>query len=433
MVKRHIANALHIAKAMQRKGYGGGGVTPASLAQAWTPPEDAIQENEGPRYKNFMETYPEKLSQAIANAPNAIAEMPDKAYEFMKYPRQLLYGEKTFDRDEAANWSNTLGSSLLGMSAPSIVKMPAGGASTTRTFAGLAADTADVSAYRAAQAAREAGMAEDAIWKQHGWGWTKDNKPFFEISDQKATFTPHAKQYFEAGMPVEGHLKDILHHPEFFAAYPEAVGMRANVYPETPGLGKPSGKYWEDPKYGYMNKSELEVRQPTMEKALSTLMHEVNHGVQGYENFPRGASPSNLKQQFQSEVQKQMDEILAKRQQYERALTESKDIQEVKQLRSKINELTDLHKDMVLYKYAPDVDERAYLQYWKTHGEADSRNVQHRLDMPSGERRQVHPRHTLDVPREDLIVRYPRATGGSIVNRALVLMSSKAKRRRGRP
>jgi len=433
MTKRRIANALHIAKTMRRANYDRGGLTPASLAKAWTPPEEAIEKNVGPRAREFMENYPEKLYQGIANVPQAITEMPGKAYEFMKYPGQLLYGEKTFNPDEAADWSNTLGSNLLGMSAPSVVKMPTDGASTARIFAGLNADTANLGAYRAAEAAKKAGIAEDAIWKQHGWGWTKDGKPFFEISDEKAALTPKTQKYFEHGEPMEGHLRDHLHHPEFFAAYPEAARMRVTIDPKTPMLGQPNGWYREDPIYGFMRNSELEVRQPTPEKALSVLMHEVNHGVQGYENFPRGSSPSTIKQDILADIQKRMDDVLAQRAQYEEAIANAPDSATRIKMREKINELTETYKDISQYKNTADIDMQSYREYFKTHGEADSRNVQNRLDMKADERRQVLPRHTMDVPWEDLIVRYPRARGGSIVNRALMVMSSKAKRQRGRP
>ena len=209
--------------------------------------------------------------------------------------------------------------------------------------------------------------------------------------------------------------------------------MRATIDPKSPMLGQPNGWYREDPKFGYMQKSELEVRQPTPEKALSVLMHEVNHGVQGYENFPRGSSPSTIKQDILADIQKRMDDVLAQRAQYEEAIAKAPDAVTRTKMREKINELTETYKDISQYKNTADIDSQSYREYFKTHGEADSRNVQHRLDMPADERRQVLPRHTMDVPWEDLIVRYPRTHGGSIVNRALVLTSKQAKRQRGRP
>jgi hypothetical protein len=405
---------------MGRKGYANEGavteseqapfrpLTARSLGERWTPPEQTIEENIGPKARELMENYPQKLGQAIQNAPSA-------AYEFVKYPGQLLYGEKEYNPEEAVNWSGGLATNMLGASSPfALAKMPtaAEAASTTRLFAGLGADTADVAAYRAAKAAREAGVSPDKIWKEHGWGWTKDDKPFFEISDQRAAFTPRGRQAFENGQQFQGHLEDILHHPEFFAAYPEARRMGVSLHSDNSNLGQSTGKFWEDPKFGYMQKGKLEVRSPTHEKALDVLMHEVNHGIQGYENFPRGANRSAIKEGILADVQKRMDEVLAQRAQYEEAIAKAPDAATRIKMRDKIGELTENYKDISAYRNLQDFDLQASREYWKTHGEADSRNVQHRLDMSADERRQLHPRHTLDVPEEELILRYHRENGG---------------------
>lgn len=69
-------------------------VTPASLARAWTPPEEAL----GPEASKFVQTYPEKLGEALSNAPGAM-------YDVVKYPGQVLYGEKPYDPEEAVKWA----------------------------------------------------------------------------------------------------------------------------------------------------------------------------------------------------------------------------------------------------------------------------------------------------------------------------------------
>lgn len=149
MVKRHVANALHVAKSMSRKGYANEGavtegeqapfrpLTARSLGERWTPPEETIEENVGPKARELMENYPQKLKQAIKNAPNA-------AYEFVKYPGQLLYGEKEYNPEEAVEWSGSLATNMLGASSPfALAKMPtaAEAASTARTFAGSSGET----------------------------------------------------------------------------------------------------------------------------------------------------------------------------------------------------------------------------------------------------------------------------------------------------
>ena len=61
-------------------------VTPASLARAWTPPEEAL----GPEASKFVQTYPEKLGAAMAAVPGQMLETA-------KFPGQVLSGERSFD------------------------------------------------------------------------------------------------------------------------------------------------------------------------------------------------------------------------------------------------------------------------------------------------------------------------------------------------
>ncbi|CAB5219894.1 hypothetical protein UFOVP231_9 [uncultured Caudovirales phage] len=90
MKRSSISDSLRIA----RKRYADGGVTPASLARAWTPPEEALN----PEASKFVQEYPEKFGEALASAP-------EKIYDVVKYPGQVLYGEKPYDEDEAVKWA----------------------------------------------------------------------------------------------------------------------------------------------------------------------------------------------------------------------------------------------------------------------------------------------------------------------------------------
>ena len=56
-------------------------VTPASLARAWTPPEEAIETNYGPRQREIMETYPEKLGAIMGSVPGAVAHSIQDPFE----------------------------------------------------------------------------------------------------------------------------------------------------------------------------------------------------------------------------------------------------------------------------------------------------------------------------------------------------------------
>ena len=56
-------------------------VTPASLARAWTPPEEAIETNYGPRQREIMETYPEKLGAIMGSVPGTVAHSIQDPFE----------------------------------------------------------------------------------------------------------------------------------------------------------------------------------------------------------------------------------------------------------------------------------------------------------------------------------------------------------------
>ncbi len=64
-------------------------LTSRNIAEKWTPPEDV-----DPRLGKFMAEYPAKMAESIAG-------IPQKIWDTVKYPGQLLYGEKKFDTDEA--------------------------------------------------------------------------------------------------------------------------------------------------------------------------------------------------------------------------------------------------------------------------------------------------------------------------------------------
>lgn len=65
-------------------------MTPAALARAWTPPEEAIATDVGPRASEFMQNYPEKLGAAMA-------AMPGEMLETAKLPGEVMSGERSFD------------------------------------------------------------------------------------------------------------------------------------------------------------------------------------------------------------------------------------------------------------------------------------------------------------------------------------------------
>ena len=66
-----------------------------------------------------------------------------------------------------------------------------------------------------------------------------------------------------------------------------------------------------------------------------------------------------------------------------------------------------------------------YELYRRLAGETEARNVQNRMQMDLDERREAFPGSTQDYPNEEQYIRL-RADGGSVVDRALMLVSKKA-------
>jgi len=71
-------------------------VTPASLARAWTPPEEAF----GPEASKFVQTYPEKLGEALYNAPGAIAHSIKDPFDLANQAYQGQLPPNYFQTDE---------------------------------------------------------------------------------------------------------------------------------------------------------------------------------------------------------------------------------------------------------------------------------------------------------------------------------------------
>lgn len=113
-----------------------------------------------------------------------------------------------------------------------------------------------------------------------------DGEPRFEISDKGAklkTFDPKGGQM----------LGDVLHHPEFFKAYPDAsfIGIRG-----MPGRG--AGYDGNDVSLGENNYRKLAGQAVPTGEAVGSVLHEVQHHAQGVEGHADGGSPDHFKKWF---------------------------------------------------------------------------------------------------------------------------------------
>lgn len=260
---------------------------------------------------------------------------------------------------------------------------PADPRSTTNTFAGPTAKTADQAALAKAQEMNAQGASRDDIWRETGWGQGVDGKWRFEIDDSGS---------FYRGSRAAGSssANEVFLHPELYDAYP-ALG-RARVREGSVDAPESGSWYGGGPGHPTMT-----VLGPN---ASSTSVHEMQHGVQGIEGFSRGGSLG-----FDAQIRGHDTRFPV-----------------IKKLQDDLNEVREL-KAYAAFKGAPPekleslqraiqdrmdrldkVAER--IGYQNLAGEVEARNVQSRMNMTPAERRATPPWETQDVPDDQQIVRF---------------------------
>jgi hypothetical protein len=256
------------------------------------------------------------------------------------------------------------------------------------------------------------GETPEQIYEKTGMARGLDNQWRQEISDKFATMKGSGT-YGETVMnrmsalgkdktaePVT--LNDVFYHPKLAEAYPELMNTEVQFT-----------------KKGSQNKGELVhtnegyvIRvNPDMpaEKAKSTILHEVQHAIQGEEGFNRGA---NYAQQV-SKYQSQKDETISVIEELNREA--SKYLKEGNQ--AKYDELMSVRDDLAMQYIKINPEKQGYEDYLKHGGEAESRLVQNRMNLGPEELRQYYPyqkgaiNYGLDINPDEAIIstQHPRS------------------------
>jgi hypothetical protein len=156
-------------------------------------------------------------------------------------------------------------------------------------MAGERALTANQQALVKAQEMEAAGKDADEIWEATGWLKGKDDRWRFEIPDNldKINFSPLFHDEYHIAK-----LKDVYDNPKLYKAYP-ALGTRSVQLAD---LGDKTRGFVEVVRYpsGRELVSGIKLNEKFVEsepdKIKETLVHEVQHVIQTYENFARGGS-----------------------------------------------------------------------------------------------------------------------------------------------
>jgi hypothetical protein len=280
---------------------------------------------------------------------------------------------------------------VLGSGAPATAVRGAAG-----IFGGRLAKTADLEALARAEAMEKAGAYSDDIWTQTGWGRGADKHWRFEIDDSAARLNPSVM--FEKYGPVS----DAFEHPALFAAYPklakdEAVIRSGDV---------PRGSYMGSRIDGVPGSSVIAASGRNDASLRSTMLHELQHGVQDIEGFARGGSNIELRPGTPAwEIYQERLRAIATPRPFEEFVRMA-GYDDLKQAAKDYKEYLKMTK-----KPSPMVD-RAAQEYATTEayrrlaGETEARNVQGRQDWSASQRLDIPPGFSQDIPTAEQIVRF---------------------------
>lgn len=271
------------------------------------------------------------------------------------------------------------------------------------SFAGARAATADTHALATAQDRLAAGENPETVRRETGWHRGADGRMRFEISDKDASMkigrkaTPlksFARDLVrELDRPLR--LSDVLDHPALFAAYPAVADYGVTFVPTEAMPDQARGTYSD-------GRIMLADDMPAHE-ALSTLLHEIQHGIQNIEGFATGDSVDRLAKTMPDEKAMNDAKLLAR-------------------FMAKGESAFDARQRFMRYMGRDPNPQGAYLAeryepgeiarmaatpldaYQRSAGEVEARNTQARRGMTDAERRATPPSQTADVADSDVIV-----------------------------
>ncbi|MCC4289098.1 LPD38 domain-containing protein [Vreelandella aquamarina] len=274
------------------------------------------------------------------------------------------------------------------------------GQSPLFAFAGKRAETADNLRLSDAQQRLEAGEDAEVIRQATGWFQGSDNRWRFEIDDSNARFLAHRDGI--VGELWTESLDQVLDHPALFAAYP---GLRDISVVSARGMGEKRGHY--DATRGEI---VLNAERSSMDQ-FSTLLHEIQHGIQRIEGFASGGNPRDYRlpplkekwlrqriEEMSSETSELAKELRAR---YQAGEIPLEDVTAGVQQRAEEIGLNDLRQQL-----NQGDKQGAYRRYQRLAGEVEARNVQARQGMNADERRASPPAATADVPDGEALVVY---------------------------
>ena len=296
------------------------------------------------------------------------------------------------------------------------------------TYGGIKARTADKLPLARAKQMLEEGVDAETIRKETGWFKGYDGKWRFEIDDSKMKVNLNTSKYTT--------LEKLIEHDALFEAYPELrqIGV---TFSDLDGYSGGYNRTFGDIELDISLKSDAE-------RMKKTLIHEIQHAIQDIESFARGASPEywdkkiadgyDSRQAYVKEQESSLYEEIKKKRHENRDFIEDieflvdsipnkprgkVDLETWEQIEEDPPEWKsfDRKRDALVEKYGTDevyhymdVFEKlkrlknegkryGYDLYSNTAGEIEARDVSKRVDLETGQRKNIRP----DIDQEDVV------------------------------
>ncbi len=240
-------------------------------------------------------------------------------------------------------------------------------------------------AVNAAERMEAQGLSNYSIKEMTGLERGADGMWRREFSDVNAVYNPKGySEHPEGGYPVAD-LKDVLDHPEFYKAYPEAgLDVAVTTVPKINGEERTLGMY--HPQLDMIFLKEGMSDQETK----SVLIHELQHYIQNKEGFSYG-SPATLP-----------DDV---KDQYKGYLIRKYMGQHVDQVVNELEQGAHDEAERLAHNILVSAD---YNLYKNQAVEVEARNAQARMQMSPRQIKNTLAIDTEDVPRGEQIVQQGR-------------------------
>jgi hypothetical protein len=304
-----------------------------------------------------------------------------------------------------------------------------------------------------AEAMLAKGATREEIYDTTGWWQNQIGQWQVEFPDYAAGFRPQAEQLLpQLGEPkvargAQGQITDYtaapvvkpgqqaftehaFAHPDLYAAYPELRQILMRFEDPTPetswvtlgGMDPINRELYLNPAAFEPQLARQMGRLPGVAGMRSTTLHELTHGVQQLEGFPRGGGPGfpevqraadqeikqNIKQWEDqlAAVHAKRDEWIAQKQ--AEGATESVQTLAAHYFAANpqaVRDSADLHSKIYNANRGIGRQELLAKHYRRLAGEVEARNVQYRADLPEETLRELPPWETQEVPYGEQLIR----------------------------